>query len=193
MERIDYRKVYDEVYRPADPAPGLVLVPPMHFLMLDGRGAPGPGSLFEESAETLLRLARTLAAMIRRGPMALGLAVMPLERVHAGTARDGDWTLMIMQPPVISGELVHEAKAELHRRDGLPRLPEVRFEHVDGGPAVQLVHQGAFHDFETRLEELCAFAAEQGLNPRGAHQEIFVADPTREPAGKTILRQPVGA
>ncbi len=40
MEKIDYKKIYNELYQPSAKNPALIEVPAMNFLMVDGQGDP---------------------------------------------------------------------------------------------------------------------------------------------------------
>ena len=54
-------------------------------------------------------------------------------------------------------------------------------------------HVGPYTEEGASIQQMLAFAAEEGLEPAGDHHEIYLSDPRRvEPAKlKTILRQPV--
>ena len=57
------------------------------------------------------------------------------------------------------------------------------------------MHVGPYATEPPTIERLHAFIAEQGLQRRGKHHEIYLSDPRRSAPEKmkTIIRQPVAA
>ena len=58
MEKIDYRKELKSLYRAKADRPVVVDVPPLNFLMLDGRGDPNTAPAFKEAVAALFSLRR---------------------------------------------------------------------------------------------------------------------------------------
>lgn len=201
QQKVDYRKVHAEVYRASAKAPALLEVPPMQFLMVDGAGDPEGSALFEASVGALFALAYAIKFALKKGPMALDFAVMPLEGLwwaddmaHFMAARDRwRWTLMVMQPPVVDAALVEAARRDVARKKGPGRLEAVRLERFDEGRAAQLLHVGPFAEEGPSVQRLHRFIADQGLALRGRHHEIYLSDIRRSPPHqwRTVLRQPV--
>ena len=77
MFKIDHRKTLKHLYHPSRITPTLIDVPPMNFLMMDGRGKPS-GSGFQQAASTLYPLAYTLKFMVRAASD-VDYHVMPME------------------------------------------------------------------------------------------------------------------
>lgn len=202
MDKIDYKQVFKECYGVKSHAPVLVDVPPMQFLMLDGRGDPQATPGFQASVEALFGLAFSIKFLLKKGPMALDFAVMPLEALwwaddmtqFLADRAAWQWTVMIMQPPVVDPALVDEAKGALHaRKKASPLLAEIRLARFDEGKAVQLLHVGPFSEEGPAVQRLHAFVAAQGYGLGGKHHEIYLNDARRTAPEKlkTILRQPV--
>ena len=101
------------------------------------------------------------------------------------------WTLMVMQPEFITGEMVSEAAEQTSKKD-LPALKNVQFERSDEGSAVQVLHIGPYAEEAPTIEKLHNFAKEQGYKLHGKHHEIYLSDPRRAAPEKlkTILRHP---
>jgi hypothetical protein len=188
------------LFRASAQAPALLEVPPLMFLAVDGVGAPGSRT-FQDAIGALFSVAYTAKFALKKagGPT---YRLPPLEGLYAtedGAEVDPDapdrmrWTLMIMQPPAVSRELVERAAEEAARKR--PELPvrEVRFEELAEGLSAQILHVGAYADEAPTIARLDAFVAEQGLVPRGRHHEIYLGDPRRSAPErlKTILRRPV--
>jgi len=102
---------------------------------------------------------------------------------------------MIMQPDVVTVELVQRSIREASKQKPLPAATELRLDRFGEGPAAQVLHMGPYSAERPTIERLHAFIAEAGYRPRGKHHEIYLSDPSRaEPAKlKTIVRQPIAA
>ncbi len=103
------------------------------------------------------------------------------------------WTAMIMQPEVVTQELVDEAVQEVARKKDPAALPKIRFEGYPEGLSVQIMHIGPYSEEAPTIEKLHAFAQQNGYQLRGKHHEIYVSDPRRTAPDrlKTVIRQPV--
>jgi hypothetical protein len=53
----------------------------------------------------------------------------------------------------------------------------VRIERLPPERVARLVHHGPYDDEGPSLDALYAFVAEQGLEPAGAHRELYLTDP----------------
>lgn len=91
------------------------------------------------------------------------------------------WTLAISEPPDLSPE-----SSDL--RDGVRRrtLPAQR--------VVRVIHHGPYVEEGPSLEALYSFIAEHGLEPTGAHTEVYLTDPREVGPDelRTELQVPVG-
>jgi hypothetical protein len=105
-----------------------------------------------------------------------------------------NWTAMIMQPDVVTDELVQRSIQEASKKKPLAAATELRLVRFGEGRAAQVLHMGPY-SAGWPIERLHAFIAEAGYHPRGKHHEIYLSDPSRaEPAKlKTIVRQPIAA
>jgi len=78
MEPIDLRKQYKDLYAPSTRAFSLVQVPPLQFLMVDGRGNPNTSPAYREAIEALYAVAYGLKFGLKKAGVA-DWPVMPLE------------------------------------------------------------------------------------------------------------------
>ena len=201
MKKIDYKKEWKHLYRPSAKKVGIVDVPPMKFLMIDGAGDPNNSQDFQDAVNALFSLSYTLKFMIKKGEQAVDYSVMPLEglwwaedmsQFNINDKANWLWTLMIMQPDFITTELVAEAAAQVAKKKELPALPNIRLERYAEGQAAQIMHIGPFSEEGPTIEKLHAFIAENGYELTGKHHEIYLSD-TRRAAPKnwkTVIRQP---
>ena len=204
----DYKKEYKEFYLPPR-KPGIVIVPPMNFVSVQGRGDPNePGGEYQAAMELLYGIAFTIKMSYKGSHKIDGYfeyVVPPLEGLWHQEGVDGvdyahkdrfEWTSMIRLPDFVTREVfdwaVQEATAK-KKKD----FSKVQFFHYDEGLCVQCMHVGSYDTEPETLEQMDAFAREQGYETdfRGhrRHHEIYLSDPRRTVPEKlkTVLRHPV--
>lgn len=199
-DKVDLKKRYKQLFS-AKPGPGVVDVPRLQYLMIEGRGAP-EDPLFEGAVQALYSTAYTVKFSLKHAGRQ-DFVVPPLEglwhaddpSVFTEDRRDEwQWVLMLMQPGHVTASDIAEAlevlsskgkRAESHGRLQLRPLAE--------GRAVQCLHVGPYSDEGPSIQALHEYAAEQGYSLAGMHHEIYLSDPRRTAPEKlkTILRQPV--
>jgi hypothetical protein len=199
MARIDLKKSLRHLYH-APQTPVEVDVPEMSFLMIDGKGDPNESKEFQDAIEALYGLSYTLRSM---AATALDYVVMPLEGLWwaedmstftEGSKAHWQWTLMIMQPDVITHAMVQEAIDKVAVKKGKVLPASTRLERFDEGPAAQVMHIGPYSEEGPAIKALHKYIQSLGSFPRGKHHEIYLSDPNRTAPGKmrTLIRQPMG-
>lgn len=170
----DYKKEYKEFYLPPR-KPGIVTVPPMNFVSVQGRGDPNePGGEYQAAMELLYGIAFTIK-MSHKGSHKIDgyfeYVVPPLEGLWHQEGVDGvdyahkecfEWTSMIRLPDFVTREVfdwaVQEATAK-KKKD----FSKVQFLHYDEGLCVQCMHVGSYDTEPETLEQMDAFALGTGL------------------------------
>ena len=211
MKVLDLRKQYKRLYQPSAIKIETVQAPCLQFAMIDGaieKGSePGKSPSFAEATQAMYSLAYTLKFMLKkRKTNAIDYPVMALEGlwwVEDGmfdiTVKD-NWfyTLMILQPEVITPEIFEEAREQVRRKRGESgSLSKVRLGAFEEGLCVQVMHIGPYATEPATIERMRAFAQENGYRDRvglgGKHHEIYLGDPRKtDPAKlKTVLRHPI--
>jgi hypothetical protein len=212
METLDLKKIYKSLYAPSAKKVELVDVPALNFLMIDGAIEPGlePGTspLFEENTGAIYGLAYTLKFMLKqRAENPVDYPVMTLEGlwwVEDGrfdiTVKD-NWfyTLMIMQPDVITPDIFAEGLAKLRKKKGdQPAYARLKLSSFTESRCVQILHIGPYSTEPATVEKMQAFMRENNLQDQvgqggGRHHEIYMGDPRKSAPDKlkTILRHPV--
>jgi hypothetical protein len=202
MDKIDLKKELKYLYGPTAKKVVAVDVPAMNFLMVDGMGDPGTAQAFSEAIEALYPLAYTLKFMVKRGGIGIDYGVMPLEGLWwaddmaaftAGKRDDWKWTLMIMQPEWITGDLVDLAIAEVAKKKDPPALPLIRFESFKEGAAAQILYIGPFAEEGPTIQKVHGYIQDSGHQLGDKHHEIYLSDMRRTAPERlrTILRQPM--
>ena len=211
MKTLDLKKQYKYLFQPSEKKIEIVQVPNLQFAMLDGaieKGSePGRSPMFAEATQALYGLSYTLKFILKkRKTNAMDYPVMALEGlwwVEDGffdiTIKDNwSYTLMILQPDVITKEIFEEAREQVRRKKGASdMLNKVRLAHFEEGLCVQTMHIGPYATEPTTIERMREFMAENGLKdnlgPKGKHHELYLSDPRKAAPEKmkTVLRHPV--
>ena len=199
--KIDYRRELGPLYK-AGRNPELVDVPELPFLMVDGEGDPNTAAAYREAIEALYSVSYTLKFTLKRSSVGFDYAVMPLEGLWfspdsesftSGRKSAWHWTAMILQPELVTEEMVADAVEAAARKRALPAARKLRLERFCEGRAAQVMHVGPYSAEAPTIARLHEFIAEQGLSLAGKHHEIYLGDPRRAQPDKlrTIIRQPV--
>lgn len=204
----DYKKEYKEFYLPPR-KPGIVTVPEMHFIAVNGKGDPNePEGEYKAALGMLYAIAFTIKMSYKGSHKIEGYfpyVVPPLE----GLWRQGDggmidyahkenfeWTSMIRLPEFVTGEefdwAVREA-TEKKKQD----FSKVQFFTYDEGTCVQCMHIGSYDEEPETIRLMQEYMKEQGyeedFSDSRLHHEIYLSDPRRVAPEKlrTVVRHPV--
>jgi len=211
MKTLDLKKEFKYLYQPSAKKVEIVQVPRLQLAMIDGaieKGSePGKSQSFAEATQALYGLSYTLKFMLKkRKTNAVDYPVMALEGLwwvadgKFEIFRKDNWfyTLMIMQPDVITLELFEEAREQVRKKKGdSEMLSKACLAPFEEGLCVQTMHIGPYSTEPATVERMKAFAQENGyrdcVGSGGKHHEIYLGDPRKAgPAKlKTVLRHPV--
>ncbi len=202
IEKIDFKKELKYLYKPSAKKVDIVEVPPLNYLMIDGEGDPNTSQSFQDAIEVLYPLSYALKFMIKRGETGIDYGVLPLEGLwwaddmssfRVENKSGWKWTLMIMQPELVTREMVHEAIEQVRIKKNPVSLPRVRFESFEEGKVAQILHIGPFSEEGPTVEKLHCYIEESGHQRTGKHHEIYLSDIRRAAPEKwkTIIRQPM--
>lgn len=201
MDKIDFKKEDKELYKPSAKEPAIVDVPPMDFLMIDGRGDPN-GAEFQEAMQALYGAAYTIKFALKKSGAGPDYVVPPSEGLwwmEGGAGFNMDdreawrWTLMIRQPSGVTEKDLASAVEAAAEKNPDPPYSRIRLERFEEGQAAQVMHIGPYAEEMPTIERLHAFVEENGYRLRDKHHEIYLSDPRRSAPEKmkTVLRHPV--
>ncbi len=207
MEKLDLRKNLKHLYAPSAKKIEVVDVPRFNFIMVDGAIEPahGPGTspLFKENLGALYGVSYTLKFMVKKRAVdPVDYPVMALEGLwfvedgHFDINIKDNWkyTVMIMQPDLVTADLFAEALAQLRKKKGdQPAFSRLRLQPFQEGLCVQTMHIGPYATEPATVARMEAFAAENGYLLCRQHHEIYLGNPLLAAPEKlkTILRHPV--
>lgn len=151
----DYKKEYKEFYLPPQ-KPQLVMVPPMNFAAVHGKGDPNdPAGEYQAALELLYGVAFTIKMSYKGSHKIRGYfeyVVPPLEGLWCQQGTEGvdyahketfEWTSMIRLPEFVTREefdwAVQEAAAK-KKKD----FSKAEYRRYDEGACVQCMHVGSY-------------------------------------------------
>ena len=211
MKTLDLKKELKYLYAPSAKKAEIVKVPRLQFAMIDGvieKGKePGNSPAFAEATQALYSISYTLKFMLKKHKTnAIDYPVMALEglwgiqdvNVDVGKKDNWSFTLMILQPAVITKDIFAEGMEQVRKKKGdSPELSKVRLSHFEEGICAQMMHIGPYATEPATIEIMLALATKNGyrdnVGPNGLHHEIYLGDPRKaNPAKlKTVVRHPL--
>jgi hypothetical protein len=201
MEKLDLKKTLKYLYEPSVKAFSVVDVPTMNFIMVDGHGNPNTSAEYAESLQALYTAAYTLKFMIKK-ELSVDFPVMAAEGLwwmddmrefSLACKDDWKWTMMIMQPEIVTSQLFTKAVDEATKKKGQPALSRLRLESFYEGLATQIMYYGPYDNEGPTIARLHQSIEESGHIRFGKHHEIYLGDPRRTAPEKlrTVIRQPM--
>lgn len=201
MEKIDIKKELKQLYKASGKEVAQVTVPPLRYLMIDGKGDPNTSQEYEEAVAALFSVSYTAKFTVKRGDQKTDYAVMPLEGLWwaddwsafvAGDKANWNWTMMILQPSFVPEKTIKDAISDVGRKKNFPALHKLRLEEFSEGRCAQILHIGPYSDEGPTIAKLHEYIHTHS-SLAGKHHEIYLTDIRRaDPMKwKTILRQPM--
>ena len=170
--KLDYKKEYKDLYMPKK-KPTLVKVPPMNFFMIDGKGTPDSEE-YHSAMQSLYSFTFTIKMSKMSGNQPPGYfeyVVPPLEGLWS--CEDGPfvfakrdqwiWTSMIRQPEFVTQEVYLNTKDEIAKKKTEIDVSKVRFESLDEGLCVQIMHNGPYDQEQSSIEQIIQYIEANNL------------------------------
>lgn len=202
--KIEWKKEDKALYLPGR-APELAKVPAFYFYVIEGEGNPNEQD-FSDRVGILYSLAYGVKMSTKAGIAPANyteFTVYPLEgvwditdeakRAWTGALDKGSlkYSLMIRQPDFVdeafAGLILERASA----KKPSPLYRQARFERIEEGDCVQMMHLGSYDDEPASFAVMEDFATARGLaRASRRHREIYLSDPGRTAPDKlkTTLR-----
>lgn len=187
----------------AKSSPALVTVPMQSYIMISGTGNPNNED-FSNRVAALYSLAyavkmgfKTAAGNAADAKEVHDFSVYPLEGVwkqkqgETLVKEELEYTIMIRQPDFITESMVCKALESVKKKKPNPLYEEIRFDTMQDGTCIEILHTGAFDDEPASFEKMTQFAEQNGLKRNeGHHREIYLNNANRVETSKlkTILR-----
>lgn len=191
-------------------SPALITVPAQNFIAISGTGDPNDSD-FSERVAALYGVAYAVKMNYKSGKqkeMQKGclaeqiddFTVYPLEGVWKQKKDEQlvkeklEYTIMIRQPEFITEDMINAALENVKIKKPSPLYKEIRFETIQGGTFIEILHLGAFDDEPLSFAKMDEFACRNGWKrTETSHREIYLNNAKRVSKDKlqTILRYQV--
>lgn len=196
--KLDLTKEYKQYYSVKNPLT-IVEFGKISYITIEGKGEP-TGEVFTKAIEALYPLAYGVKNICKKQghdfgvPKLEGLWWAKSNKPFLEVPRkEWCWKLLIRMPDFVTSEIVKNVKDEVFRKKGLALIKEIKFEKIDEGKCVQIMHTGPYSTEQETIAKIKGFIRENNYAENGSHHEIYISDPRKTiPAKmKTILRQPI--
>ena len=203
MMKYEWKKQEKALYD-AKKTPTLITVPAQSYIMISGSGNPNDRDLSNNVA-ALYALAYAIkmgykAAATTSGNAVHDFSIYPLEGVwnlkcgEKLIKEELEYTIMIRQPDFITENMVAAALERIKIRKPNPLYAEIRFDTMEDGKCIEILHIGPYDDEPASFEKMARFAKNNGLERKeNRHREIYFNNAGRVEKSKlkTILRYSV--
>jgi len=196
--KLDLTKEYKQYYT-AKTTPMIVEFGEIPYLVIEGKGEPA-GEVFTKAVEALYPLAYGIKNICKRQghdfgvPKLEGLWWVKLDKPALEVPRaKWYWKLLIRMPDFVTSEIAQSAKEEVYKKKGIDLIKEIKFEKINEGKCIQIMHVGPYSTEPEAIGKIKDFMEDNDFTENGLHHEIYISDPrkTIPEKMKTILRQPI--
>lgn len=200
--KYEWRKKDKAIYLPKN-KPEIIDLPKMNYFMLDGKGNPNTPE-FVKAIEALYSVSYGVRMSHKSEKIPEGYyeyTVFPLEGIwdleeeaRGKEILDKDkliYTLMIRQPDFLTKEEARDIIGRIMEKKTNKLIEEIRYESLDEGLNVQMMHIGKYDDEPKSFKLMEEFCVDNGLlRIDKRHKEIYISDfrKTEPEKLKTVLR-----
>ncbi|KJS86164.1 MAG: hypothetical protein JM58_07395 [Peptococcaceae bacterium BICA1-8] len=201
----EWKKQEKAIYYPKN-NPERITIPSFNFFIIEGKGNPN-NEAFSEAIGVLYSLSYSIKMLPKKGFIPNGYfdySIYPLEGIwdlsdeaKANNIFDKTefiYKIMIRQPDFATKKLAVETIENVRSKNPHPLLESVKFETIEEGLSVQIMHTGSYDNEPAsfrRMDEFCI--ANKLKRTKFTHREIYITDVRKtEPEKlKTVLRYSV--
>ena len=205
MEKYEWKKKEKNLYLPKA-KPEIIDIPSFKFFTLEGKGNPND-EFFADYVGALYSLSYGVKMSYKKGIEPKGFydyIVYPLEGVWDLTEKGREdykkgfinkeellFKLMIRQPDFVDEAYAKFIVEEAKKNKPNALLNDVKFEEIEEGKVVQMLHVGSYDSEVESFKIMKEFVKESGFErAEKLHKEIYLSDARKVEAEKlkTILR-----
>ena len=205
MEKYEWKKKEKNLYLPKA-KPEIIDIPSFKFFTLEGKGNPND-EFFADYVGALYSLSYAVKMSYKKGVEPKGFydyIVYPLEGVWDLTEKGREdykkgfinkeellFKLMIRQPDFVDEAYAKFIVEEAKKNKPNALLNDVKFEEIEEGKVVQMLHVGSYDSEVESFKIMEEFVKESGFKrAEKLHKEIYLSDARKVEAEKlkTILR-----
>ncbi|MBO5095218.1 MAG: GyrI-like domain-containing protein [Lachnospiraceae bacterium] len=204
----DFKKEYKEFYLPST-KPDIVMLPPMNYIAVRGKGDPNEeDGEYKAGIELLYAVAYTVKMSYRKGYKIDGYfeyVMPPLEGLWRQEGIDGmdyahkeklHFISLIRLPDFVTKKDFEWAVNAVAKKKQMD-FSKAEFFHYEEGLCVQCMHIGSYDDEPQTIAVMHEYAKQNGYEPELTdgrfHHEIYLSDPRKCEVSKrkTVVRHPV--
>ncbi len=197
-EKLNLFKSHPEYYK-AKQSPSIREFEPYYYITISGQSGPEE-ELFTSAIQTIYPVAFGIKSLCKANNLDFVVPklegqwwvedVRPFDEVPTN---EWFWRIMIRMPDFVNEDLFDQAKSNMMLKGKKGRFNELKFEQINEGKCVQLLHIGPYTEEGKSIDKIIDKLKTESLEFNGHHHEIYISDPQRTPAWKlkTILRYPV--
>lgn len=200
----EWKKSEKQFYLPGI-IPEINVIPPFKYFTVEGAGNPND-EFFADYIEVLYGLSYTIRMSAKKGIEPEGYyeyTVYPLEGIwdisevakenYKGTISKDDFVfkLMIRQPEFVTPDYARNIIEYNKKKKPNDLLEKVKFEVIEDGNSVQIMHIGPYHTEPESFRKMEEFCIQRGVKRKlNSHREIYISDPRKVTPDKlkTVLR-----
>lgn len=203
VEKLNIEKA-DPNYYKVGTTPEIRDLDPYYYLTVSGKSSPSSPKFFK-AIEQLYAVAYNVKFLCKAEDMDFVVPKMEgfwwidggLEAQHKFTQtpeNEWNWKIIIRMPDFVEGDHYYRAVQKVKaKKPHLIKDDEVKYELINEGKCVQVLHHGSYNDEEPTIMKMLAFIQKNNLVVSNYHHEIYLSDPRKTPEAKlkTILRYAV--
>lgn len=200
----DWKKEEKNYYFPKN-TPEKVTIPPMNYFSIKGEGNPND-AFFADYIGVLYSLSYAVKMSPKSGIAPVGYyeySVYPLEGIWDLTEEAKQkpmvtldknalvFNLMLRQPEFVTADFASEIINRTKKKKPHPLLEKVKFETIEDGSCIQMLHLGSYDNEPQSFASMEAFCQSMNLTRKHkTHREIYLSDARKTSVEKlkTVLR-----
>ena len=199
MKKYDIKKEYPQLYRAMTKKISSLVVPKLKYIAIDGIGNPTVPE-FRNKSKLLFLINKSLKEYYQKQEISFSGAKLEgiwdtYDNSHIDVTRKKmiKYTLMMLQPPILTEEILEEIKMELLLKTGDYFTLDVYLKEFEEGECIQMLHIGPYNTEINSTKQIMEYITVANLKLSGLHHEIYLNKPERvAPENlKTIVRYPV--
>ncbi|MDO9628545.1 MAG: GyrI-like domain-containing protein [Acholeplasmataceae bacterium] len=202
MMKHEYKKHEKNIYVPTS-EPTITDIPAYQYLTITGLGNPNSEE-FRAKISALYSLSYAIKMSPKNGHLISGYyeyTVYPLEGIwdltEEGKAKnlldknELVYKIMIRQPDFVTEDVFKNILQKLVEKKNIPFLSDIKFEVIQDGNSIQIMHIGSFDDEPKSFLKMKDYLEKHNLKQRSlVHREIYLSNfqKTKPEDLKTVLR-----
>ena len=180
MKKYDIKKEYPQLYRAMTKKISSLVVPKLKYIAIDGIGNPTVPE-FRNKSKLLFLINKSLKEYYQKQEISFSGAKLEgiwdtYDNSHFDVTRKKmiKYTLMMLQPPILTEEILEEIKMELLLKTGDYFTLDVYLKEFEEGECIQMLHIGPYNTEINSTKQIMEYITVANLKLSGLHHEIYL-------------------